>query len=137
MANDYYGPVDDSVLYDQANHISTTIWNGGLREKLTIRQSTSNLGEWNLHDYQVHLLRQWGFGMFVNPKSVMQNDVSLITALVERWRPETNTFHFTFGEMTVIPSTCSPRILSTSTRASLHFSTLSLCLALCFSSVSP
>nr|XP_017217111.1 PREDICTED: serine/threonine-protein phosphatase 7 long form homolog [Daucus carota subsp. sativus] len=101
MANDYCGPVDNSVLYDQANHISTTIWNGGLREKLTIRQSTSNLGEWHLHDYQVHLLRQWGFGMFVNPKSVMQNDVSLITALVERWRPETNTFHFTFGEMTV------------------------------------
>ncbi|XP_063948195.1 protein MAIN-LIKE 1-like [Daucus carota subsp. sativus] len=101
MTNDDCGPVDDSVLYGQANHISTTIWNRELREKLTIRQSTSNLGQWRLNDYQVHLLQQWGFGKFVNPKSVMQNDVCLITAVVERWRPETNTFHFTFGEMTV------------------------------------
>ena len=66
MENDDCGPVDNSVLNGQANHISTTIMNEGLREKLTIRQSTSNLGQWTLHEYQVHLLQQWGFGMFVN-----------------------------------------------------------------------
>ena len=32
----------------------------------------------------------------------MQNDVCLITSLVERWRSEKNTIHFTFGEMAVI-----------------------------------
>ena len=31
----------------------------------------------------------------------VQLDRSLLTALVERWRPETHTFHFPCGEMTL------------------------------------
>ena len=98
---DFCGPVDPSLLTDQDNHISSRIWVGDHRDKLTIRQSTSLLNQWEFEPYQIHLLQRWGFGMFTNPRAIMQNDVALITSLVERWRSETNTFHFTFGEMTV------------------------------------
>ena len=42
-----------------------------------------------------------GFKGFKIPCIILQNDIGLISALVERWRPETNSFHFPVGEMTI------------------------------------
>ncbi|CAI0392611.1 unnamed protein product, partial [Linum tenue] len=41
-------------------------------------------------------------GLFtVLPLAPLTGDSGLVTALVERWQPETSTFHMPFGEVTI------------------------------------
>ncbi|GAA0166300.1 hypothetical protein LIER_21483 [Lithospermum erythrorhizon] len=94
------GPVDDSVLYDQDKHVSTAIWEGQERGALRCHEHTSKLDRWTLTDKQIDLVRKAGFGYLRLIPSISL-DNPLISALVERWRRETNTFHLTVGEMTV------------------------------------
>ncbi|KAI3457400.1 hypothetical protein Pfo_014063 [Paulownia fortunei] len=57
-------------------------------------------GEGALHPRVVHMLYDIGFyGVYRCGHFDM--NFHLITALVERWRPETHTFHFRIGEVTV------------------------------------
>ena len=79
------GPIVGSLLTMQDDHISTAIWAGGVRDKLDVRQYTANHQQWILSDPQRELLSQWGFSAFTNNRSVPQNDIHLITALVERY----------------------------------------------------
>ena len=48
----------------------------------------------------MELIATMGFGVVCNLGTVML-DHSLITTLVERWRPETHTFHLPVGEATI------------------------------------
>ncbi|VFQ64122.1 unnamed protein product [Cuscuta campestris] len=50
------------------------------------------------HPRVVDILREYGF-YEVERISKLQIDWALITALVERWRPETHAFHLPFGEV--------------------------------------
>jgi hypothetical protein len=68
---------------------------------LTCRQRLATMmREWQLDSGVLRFVIQSGF-YGVYRIGFMQLDWPLITALVERWRQETHTFHFTVGESTV------------------------------------
>ncbi|XP_057505714.1 protein MAIN-LIKE 2-like [Actinidia eriantha] len=94
------GPIDDSVLYDQDKHVSASVWEGQERGALRCHEHTSKLDQWTLTSKQVELVNKAGFG-YLRLIPAISLDNPLISALVERWRRETNTFHLTVGEMTV------------------------------------
>ncbi|MQL88991.1 hypothetical protein Taro_021569 [Colocasia esculenta] len=59
------------------------------------------LDDWQPTESRVlTLIRRAGFNI-VRKCSWVKLDRLLLTALVDRWRPETNTFHFPHGEMTI------------------------------------
>lgn len=94
------GPMEDSVLYDQEKHVSSAVWEGQERGALRCHEHTSKLDQWALTPKQIDLVERAGFG-YLRFIPAISLDNPLISALVERWRKETNTFHLTVGEMTV------------------------------------
>ncbi|RWR73152.1 protein MAIN-LIKE 2 [Cinnamomum micranthum f. kanehirae] len=99
MENLHPGPVDNSVLYDQERHISERVWNG--KEAGPLRCiPTPNHDSWEINDRMWDLIRQTGLEQLAKIGKI-ELDHGLITGLVERWRPETNTFHLNCGEATV------------------------------------
>ncbi|KAL1548736.1 protein MAIN-LIKE 2-like isoform X1 [Salvia divinorum] len=101
---DYYatnpGPTDDSILKDQDKHVSAAVWEGQERGALRCHEHTSKLDRWQLTERQIELVKRAGFG-YLRLIPAISLDNPLISALVERWRKETNTFHMTVGEMTI------------------------------------
>lgn len=93
------GPDTTSVLSLQQQHRSTAIWDGNDPGVLTIR-----------HNYQIF---KWPLDERVRPYLItcglhgvsrlgsVRIDHALVTALVERWRQETHTFHLPVGEATI------------------------------------
>lgn len=94
------GPIDGSVLYDQDKHVSSAVWDGQERGALRCHEHTSKLDQWRLTVKQTELVEKAGFG-YLRLIPAISLDNPLISALVERWRRETNTFHMNVGEMTV------------------------------------
>lgn len=95
------GPIDPSVLTSQDTHRSTDVWRGEVSRVLTCQCQTAPLNRMGRpHPRIIPYLQQSGFyGM--SCIEYIQLDWQLITALVERWRPETHTFHIPSGEITI------------------------------------
>ncbi|KAH1260888.1 Protein MAIN-LIKE 1 [Glycine max] len=95
------GPIDSDVLWMQPKHVSEHVWNGEEDRKLHIRRAVPTyLGEEEISEEIIPLLRQSDF-YWIMKMGYLKINASLITALIERWRPETHTFHMRCGECTI------------------------------------
>ncbi|KAK4382553.1 Serine/threonine-protein phosphatase 7 long form [Sesamum angolense] len=99
-----YGPRDGTVLSQQSQHRSDEILDGDIDEVLQAKRADGkfwrNLREQDLPIRVQQILHQIGFyGVYRCGR--IQYDCYLITALVERWRSETHSFHFRVEEATI------------------------------------
>jgi len=94
-------PIDGDVLWMQPKHVSEHVWNGEPDRKLHIRRAVPICqGQEEIPEEIIHLLRQSGF-YWIMKMGYLKINSSLIIALIERWRPETYTFHMRCGECTI------------------------------------
>uniref|UniRef100_A0A1S4AP02 Serine/threonine-protein phosphatase 7 long form homolog n=1 Tax=Nicotiana tabacum TaxID=4097 RepID=A0A1S4AP02_TOBAC len=98
------GPAADQVLVLQGEHRSSYIWEGHLLDRTLHARRSDDLWEFLkgrvFHARIVYRLRATGF-LRIFEIGRMQLNWSLITALIEQWRPETHTFHLPTREATI------------------------------------
>lgn len=96
------GPLINDVLFLNEQHRASALFNGYITDsQLQIRRCDGGLWQHTpIPDRVAHYIQLAGFEGILQCGYV-QIDHALITALVERWRPETHTFHFSVGEATV------------------------------------
>ncbi|KAK2438685.1 protein MAIN-LIKE [Trifolium repens] len=102
------GPIDVSLLTRYEHHVSRYIWLGQERldrEKpgLRIASLGDKLSSW-VPDQHPPIIQTWlnNTGLcWLERTSLKKCDPSLLSAFVERWYPETSSFHMPFGEMTI------------------------------------
>ncbi|KAG9458858.1 hypothetical protein H6P81_003366 [Aristolochia fimbriata] len=91
---------DAPLLYDQDSHRSEAIWHGEDPGCLECTEHFQTLRHWPMDERMLPYIEVAGFGA-LHRVQWLRLDKPLITALVERWRSETNTFHLANGEMTI------------------------------------
>ncbi|XP_073304170.1 serine/threonine-protein phosphatase 7 long form homolog [Primulina huaijiensis] len=94
----------DNVLYLRGRHISNNINAENMDALIPPRRSDKCL--WRLLNAGIHLrvrlcLARIGFYGVIQCDLIKNYDNHLLTAIVERWRRETHTFHLTVGEATI------------------------------------
>jgi Plant mobile domain len=86
-----------SLLALQADHVSERVIKGDHKKSLFTREHSVTL-VWD-NRYEKYVMKAGLYG--VHQIGHIPTDHALISALVERWRQETHTFHFPVGEMTI------------------------------------
>ncbi|XP_021730494.1 protein MAIN-LIKE 1-like [Chenopodium quinoa] len=100
------GPEDGTVILSFGGHVAAYIWVGQERNVLHCLSRTelcSELVTWRGRFPQEHLELIDSSGLSHLPGIMFRRlDWPVILAFVERWQPDTNTFHMPFGEMTIM-----------------------------------
>jgi Plant mobile domain len=91
------GHTKQDLLALQADHVSEHVIKGDHKKSLFTREHSVNL-VWD-NRYEKYVMKAGLYG--VHQIGHIPTDHALISALVERWRQETHTFHFPVGEMTI------------------------------------
>ncbi|KAK9092560.1 hypothetical protein Syun_027471 [Stephania yunnanensis] len=95
------GPSDPSLLQLQSTHRSTRTWRGEVYETMRVRRRRGVVDlTMRYHSRMIPYLRSSGF-YEISRVAFFGLDWALINAFVERWRPETHTFHMHCGECTI------------------------------------
>ncbi|KAM3359817.1 hypothetical protein P3S68_019528 [Capsicum galapagoense] len=100
----YPGSLEPSVLTKQLTHRSRDIWDRSDDMILNTRKSDGSfwklVEKYPIHPRVLEVIKLAGlYGVYRCNRPAI--DRSLITLLVECWRPETHTFHFRTGETTI------------------------------------
>ncbi|KAH9619465.1 hypothetical protein KSS87_023107, partial [Heliosperma pusillum] len=94
------GPDDGRILHLQSTHRSEAIWQGVELEPLTLSGHMKALKAFEVPEAVLTYVNNTQF-RGITRLCYVPLDADLITALVERWRQATHTFHLPFGEATV------------------------------------
>ncbi|XP_012839925.1 PREDICTED: uncharacterized protein LOC105960306 [Erythranthe guttata] len=96
------GPKIINMIPSFGSHVAFNIWMSKLRGVLKCQSRIISLQTWRgpADRDSLELLEQSGLYQLKDCTFAHHNS-ALISAFVERWQPDTNTFHMSFGEMSI------------------------------------